>query len=51
MKKIDANVLRAIHEIFARGLALTETNYTDEQYDEICTTFDEMYHEFMHKCK
>lgn len=51
MKQIDTNVLRAIHEIFECGLALTDVIYTDEQVDEICTTFDEMYYEFMNKCK
>ena len=50
-KKIDATVLRAIHEIFECGLALTDTDYTDEQVEEICTTFDEMYYEFMDNCK
>ena len=50
-KKINATVLRAIHEIFECGLALTDTDYTDEQVEEICTTFDEMYYEFMDKCK
>lgn len=51
MKRIDAKVLRAIHEIFECGLALTDEIYTDEQVEEICTTFDEMYYEFMNKCK
>lgn len=51
MKQIDANVLRAIHSIFECGLALTDVIYTDEQVDEICTTFEEMYYEFMNKCK
>jgi hypothetical protein len=51
MKKIDTNVLRAIHEIFERGLAETIKNCSDEQAEEIRTTFDEMYYEFMNKCK
>jgi hypothetical protein len=51
MKRIDAKVLRAIHAIFECGLALTDEIYTDEQVEEICTTFDEMYYEFMNKCK
>lgn len=51
MKQIDANVLRAIHEIFECGLVHIDTEFTDEQVDEICTTFDEMYYEFMNKCK
>ena len=51
MKHIDENILRAIHEIFERGLALSEEVYTDEQVDEIRFTFDEMYSEFVYKCK
>lgn len=51
MKQIDANVLRAIHEIFEYGLVMTDVTYTEEQLEEICTTFDEMYYEFMNKCK
>lgn len=50
-KRIDANTLRAIHEIFECGVALTESIYTDEQWDEILSTFDEMYYEFMNRCK
>lgn len=51
MKHIDTNVLRTIHEIFERGLALTDVVYPDEQLEEICATFDEMYYEFMNRCK
>ena len=50
-KHINPDTLRAIHEIFECGLALTDVIYTDEQIEEICTTFDEMYYEFMNKCK
>jgi hypothetical protein len=50
-KNISPGTLRAIHAIFECGLALTDVIYTDEQVEEICTTFDEMYYEFMNKCK
>lgn len=39
---MEAKVLRAIHEIFECGLALTDVIYTDEQVEEICATFDEL---------
>lgn len=51
MKYIDEKTLRAIHKIFECGLALTDKKYTDEQLDEIRFTFDEMYDEFVYKCK
>ena len=51
MKHIDEKTLRAIHTIFECGLALTKEKYTDEQLDEIRFTFDEMYDEFVYKCK
>jgi hypothetical protein len=50
-KHISPDTLRAIHEIFEYGLAMTDVTYTDEQLEEICNTFDEMYYEFMYKCK
>lgn len=50
-KHINPDTLRAIHEIFEYGLVMTDVTYTDEQVEEICTTFDEMYYEFMNKCK
>ena len=51
MKHIDEKTLRAIHKIFKTGLALTDKEYTDEQLEEIRFTFDEMYDEFVYKCK
>lgn len=50
-KNISPDTLRAIHSIFECGLALTDVIYTDDQLEEICNTFDEMYYEFMNKCK
>jgi hypothetical protein len=50
-KHISPDTLRAIHEIFEYGLVHIDTEFTDEQVEEICTTFDEMYYEFMNKCK
>ena len=50
-KNISPDTLRAIHSIFECGLAHIDTEFTDEQVEEICTTFDEMYYEFMNKCK
>lgn len=55
-KKIDATILRAINGIFEYGVEavieqLGEDCYTEEQWDEIEATFDEMYREFMYKCK
>lgn len=50
-KHINPDTLRAIHEIFEYGLVHIDTEFTDEQVEEICTTFDEMYYEFMNKCK
>lgn len=48
---MEAKVLRAIHEIFECGLALTDVIYTDEQVEEICATFDELYWSAMRKCE
>lgn len=51
-KNISPDTLRAIHSIFELGLAMTDDlEFTDDQVEEICTTFDEMYYEFMNKCK
>jgi hypothetical protein len=54
-KKIDAAILRAINGIFEYGVEavieqLGVDCYTEEQWDEIEVTFDEMYREFMYKC-
>lgn len=50
-KRIDIRTMQAIHDMFVCGLAQIDETYTDEQVEEICTTFDEMYNEFMYKCK
>lgn len=51
LRHISADTLRSIHSIFETGVAKTEQNqYTEEQWDEILATFDEMYYEFIYKC-
>lgn len=47
---MNSDTLRKIHEIFEYGLVHIDTDFTDEQVEEICTTFDELYWSAMHKC-